>query len=251
MKSALAKAALLSFLAGGIQPGYGQTAPVPGSLPESHRTGTPSAYQQLPLSIADAQSRIRDLKVQIPEGRLPSMQESVYQLCEWLADMAEAHNKLANSFAKHESTRQLADTERQTGQKFVHLKYQALLLKSDLLIRQGRYPEALGPLVDIVAAEPHTATGQEAYRKLQEIGFADEVESKPAVKTEIVKPAAKTIVPVSPVKPASPQSVTQAPRVYKSNTKKAAVSTKKVLIAARSSKKKSARWISGSPFGHY
>jgi hypothetical protein len=45
--------------------------------------------------------------------------------------------------------------------------------------------------VDIVSAEPTTATGQKAYKRLQQIGFSEEVEAPaPAVKAEItVSPA--------------------------------------------------------------
>ncbi|MFX5634565.1 hypothetical protein ABTE18_22410, partial [Acinetobacter baumannii] len=52
---------------------------------------------------------------------------------------------------------------------------QVQLLKATLLIQQHRFPEALPPLVDIVMAEPTTATGQSAYQKLKELGFAEEI----------------------------------------------------------------------------
>lgn len=97
-------------------------------------------------------------------------------MCEWLTDLAEAHYKLANSFSKNDSTKAQAEAERRAGQKFSHLKNEAQLLKAELLIRQQRYPEALAPLVEIVVAEPRTATGQAAYKRLKEIGFADEAQ---------------------------------------------------------------------------
>jgi hypothetical protein len=44
------------------------------------------------------------------------------------------------------------------------------------LIRNNRQPEALQPLVDIVVAEPRTATGEAAYSLLKQIGFSEEVQ---------------------------------------------------------------------------
>ena len=62
--------------------------------------------------------------------------------------------------------------ERQTAQTFGRLRNETRLLKADLLITQRRYPEAIGPLVNIVLAEPTTATGQAAYDRLQKMGFS-------------------------------------------------------------------------------
>lgn len=164
--------------------GPGSPAAAPGApVPGSTAPGAPSAYQQLPLSATDAQSRLDELRSLLPGTRPKDLQEPVYQMCEWLTDMAEAHYKLANSFSKHDSTRAQAEAERRTGQKFSHLKNEAQLLKAELLIRQQRYPEALGPLVEVVVAEPRTGTGQAAYKKLKEIGFAEEAQhsaEKPA-----------------------------------------------------------------------
>ncbi|HEY9869208.1 MAG TPA: hypothetical protein V6D08_08580 [Candidatus Obscuribacterales bacterium] len=173
----------------------GTPAAVPGApVPGLAAPGTPSAYQQLPLSANDAQSRLDELRSLLPGARPKDLQEPVYQMCEWLTDMAEAHYKLANSFSKHDSTRAQAELERRTGQKFSHLKNEAQLLKAELLIRQQRYPEALGPLVEVVVAEPRTATGQAAYKKLKEIGFAEEAQ-------------------LSAGKPAEPQAPAPAPPV--------------------------------------
>jgi hypothetical protein len=50
-----------------------------------------------------------------------------------------------------------------------------MLLKADLLIKQNRAPEALAPLVDIVIADARGATGLAAYKRLQELGFSQEL----------------------------------------------------------------------------
>ena len=164
------------------QPIAKPTAPIPGNMPAP--SGPQSAYQQLPLNHLDAQARIETLKQTISTARpTKDLQESVYQLCEWLTDMANAHYKLSGVFAKHDATKAQAELERKQAQKFSQLKNQAQLLKAELLIRQNRYPEALAPLVDIVANEPRSATGQQAYKRLQQIGFSEEVqqeETKPA-----------------------------------------------------------------------
>ncbi len=170
------------------------TAPIPGNMPAP--TGqTTSAYQQLPLNHLDAQTRIETLKQAISTAR-PSkeLQESVYQLCEWLTDMANAHYKLSAVFSKHDATKQQSELEKKQAQKFSQLKNQAQLLKAELLIRQNRYPEALAPLVDIVANEPRSATGQQAYKRLQQIGFSEEVqpeEPKPTA-VETATPSTQT-----------------------------------------------------------
>lgn len=153
------------------------TAPIPGNMP--NQNPQMSAYQQLPLNHLDAQARIESLKQTIATARpTKDLQESVYQLCEWLTDMANAHYKLSSVFAKHESTKAQAELERKQATKFSQLKNQAQLLKAELLIRQNRYPEALSPLVDIVSNEPRSATGQQAYKRLQQIGFSEEVQSE-------------------------------------------------------------------------
>ncbi|MBX9876829.1 MAG: hypothetical protein K2Y22_00080 [Candidatus Obscuribacterales bacterium] len=150
------------------------TAPIPGNMPIQNPQ---SAYQQLPLNHLDAQARIESLKQTIATARpTKDLQESVYQLCEWLTDMANAHYKLSSVFAKHEATKAQAELERRQATKFSQLKNQAQLLKAELLIRQNRYPEALSPLVDIVSNEPRSVTGQQAYKRLQQIGFSEEVQ---------------------------------------------------------------------------
>lgn len=154
------------------------TAPIPGNMPVQTNTGM-SAYQQLPLNHLDAQTRIETLKQAITTQRpTKDLQESVYQLCEWLTDMANAHYKLSAVFSKHDATRAQAELEKKQAQKFSQLKNQAQLLKAELLIRQNRYPEALSPLVDIISNEPRSATGQQAYKRLQQIGFSEEVQQE-------------------------------------------------------------------------
>lgn len=164
-------------------PGANREAPPPGINRQPASLAT-SLYSQLPLSPVDAQTRIDELKALLAEKRPQEIQESVMQICEWLADMAEAHNKLCVSFAKSDTTKHEADAERAAAHKFSQLKNQALLLKADLLIKQRRYPEALGPLVDIVVQEPRTPTGQAAYKRLKDLGFAQEPEPKPETKPE-------------------------------------------------------------------
>ena len=67
--------------------------------------------------------------------------------------------------------------EKQIGLKFGQLKRDAQLLKADLLIAEKRYPEALGPLVDIVLADPTSATGKTAYQRLKDLGFSHDVDA--------------------------------------------------------------------------
>lgn len=266
----LAVALSSSFTAGNRA--FGQNgAPMPGSLamPESSSVAAPvpgasesasarklSAYKQLPLGIADAQARIAELNSQVQSSNNPATQESVYQMCEWLADMAEAHQRLSNSFAKSEPTKAQSEAEHLAAGKFSQLKNQALLLKAQLLIKQSRYPEALNPLVDIVVAEPRSATGQQAYKLLKEIGFSQEPELKSGEKINSASPvavAAKVSEPAKPaVKPAAPQlskpkthpAATDAGRDPGHSLHRSAAKIKHL-----SSAHKPKISISGSPFG--
>ncbi len=169
-----------------VSPSYAQ-APVPGAAanPYSAQGGSSAAaakgpaagknsYSKLPLNIDDAKVRITELRNLLSVSRPQDVQESVFQLCEWLSDMADAHWKLSLALSKNDSMKAAAAQERQSAVKFSSLKHEAGLLKAELFIKQNRLPEALGPLVDIVVAEPKSLIGQAAYEKLKEIGFAEE-----------------------------------------------------------------------------
>jgi hypothetical protein len=157
------------------------SAPVPGNIPQGQSqplsanvTSRASNYQLLPISQADAKIRIDELKNLVIIARPQDIQDRVHNLCEWLTDITEAHNKLANVFSRQDSTKAQAQAERSYAQKFAQLKNEAVLIKAELLIKQNRAPEALGPLVDIVVNDPKGATGQAAYRRLKELGFSPE-----------------------------------------------------------------------------
>lgn len=157
------------------------SAPVPGAAanPYLSLTGKPqstgkSSYSKLPLNVDDAKVRIAEMRNLLAVSRPQDVQEGVFQLCEWLSDMADAHWKLSLALAKNDSMKAAAAQERQSAVKFSSLKHEAGLLKAELFIKQNRLPEALGPLVDIVVAEPKSLIGQAAYEKLKEIGFAED-----------------------------------------------------------------------------
>lgn len=187
--------------------GYAQ-APVPGAAAAGNngvsapyaaphaKTGK-GAYSKLPLNVDDAKVRIAELRNLLAVSRPQDVQDAVFQLCEWLSDMADAHWKLSLALAKNDSMKAAAAQERQSAVKFSSLKHEAGLLKAEIFIKQNRMPEALGPLVDIVVAEPKSVIGQAAYEKLKEIGFAEEAGSvgyQPAEKT----PERSAAAPVSP-----------------------------------------------------
>lgn len=182
------------------------SAPVPGAYaaqPAQRTAGAPapgaghaSGYADLPINADDAKSRIEDLRNMLGTARPQELQDRVYHLAEWLGDMVDAHNKMANAFGKHEQTKNEAAAERQVAQRFSQLRNQAQLLKADLLIGSHRYPEALGPLVDIVIAEPTTGTGKAAYKRLRNLGFSPDASeiaatSEPAA-APVVAPPKKT-----------------------------------------------------------
>jgi len=169
--------------------------PAPYASP-SAKTGK-GAYSKLPLNADDAKLRIAELRNLLAVSRPQDVQDAVFQLCEWLSDMADAHWKLSLALAKNDSMKAAAAQERQSAIKFSSLKHEAGLLKAEIFIKQNRMPEALGPLVDIVVAEPKSVIGQAAYEKLKEIGFAEESASvgyQPVEKT----PERSAAAPVSP-----------------------------------------------------
>lgn len=152
--------------------GFG--SPAPGAFVQDQSVGQ-SRYRQLPLSVTDAKLRVEELRNLLAISRPQEIQDSIFTMCEWLQEMADAHWKMSASFGKNDATKLQSQQERQTALKISQLKHQAMLLKADVLIKQKRFPEALSPLVDIVVAEPRTATGQAAYQRLQELGFAEEI----------------------------------------------------------------------------
>jgi hypothetical protein len=144
-----------------------QSADKPGS------GGRAGMYQTLPISLDEAKLRIEELRNLVAVSRPQDVQDKVYAFCEWLVDMTEAHNRLSNVFSKQDSLKAQAQAEKNTAQKFAHLKNEATLLKAEVLIKQNRIPEAIGPLVDIVVNEPKGSAGVAAYNRLKEIGFSD------------------------------------------------------------------------------
>ncbi len=180
-----------------------------------------SSYSKLPLNIDDAKVRITELRNLLSVSRPQDVQESVFQLCEWLSDMADAHWKLSLALSKNDSMKAAAAQERQSAVKFSSLKHEAGLLKAELFIKQNRLPEALGPLVDIVVAEPKSLIGQAAYEKLKEIGFAEEAADsgyQPADRTyeksQMLAPPAAQLKPVpSQLKVVSPQLKDVSPQI--------------------------------------
>ena len=196
------------------------SAPVPGLDSSSHQathnfaSGVPAAtskYAQLPLSIFDAKSRMSELRSMANAGRPQEVLDAVNRLSEWLGDMCDAHNKMASVFGKHDQTKVQALAERQAVQKFAQVRNQAQLLKAELLMQQHRFPEALTPLVDIVIAEPTSATGQAAYGKLKELGFAED--PQPGTEAAGSPVSLAPVVPVETLKriPARNPSTASAP----------------------------------------
>jgi len=204
------------------------SAPVPGeSLAPLRSTGigfgsasapanakSKTSATELPLSIDDAKARLAELKALLLVSHAAQLHDPIYHLCEWLADSADAHYKMAAAFSHHDALKPQAAAEKQAAMRFSSLKNQAQLLKADLLISQKRYPEALAPLVDIVLNEPTSTTGQSAYDRLIELGFSEEPtlsEQNPAAPASLaantaLRPAPKqpTARPTTGAKPPTP-----------------------------------------------
>ncbi len=175
----------------------GQRLSVPAPAPQAQaptpgRKGS-AAYGHLPLTVKDAKNRLVELRTAMAASGPSGLHDPIYQLSEWLADSADAHIKMAAAFAKHDELKAQCASEKQIGMKFSQLKRDAQLLKADLLIAQKRYPEALNPLVEIVLADPTSATGKTAYQRLKDLGFSHDADGA-ATSTMTKAPAASTEV---------------------------------------------------------
>lgn len=164
---------------------FGSSAPLPGGTPASYSATAAtqpahpalagkSIYASLPLNAEEAKIRLEDLSNRLAVSRPDELKDAIYALSEWLQDVADAHWKMFKTFEKLDACKAQAAKEKEIGLKFSALKNRAKLLKADLFIKQNRYPEALGPLVEIVTTEPTTATGQEAYKRLVDMGFSEQ-----------------------------------------------------------------------------
>ena len=156
-------------------------APLPGPSAQQVLVGANNAgYRLLPLSYHNAAIRLEELRNIMLTARPREFQDAITDYLNWLGEMADSHWRIYLSFCKIDSMKAQADVEKQTTIKLGSLKRQSMLLKAEFLIRNNRQPEALQPLVEIVVAEPRTATGEAAYSLLKQIGFTDEVQLSPS-----------------------------------------------------------------------
>ncbi len=179
-------------------PGPGIAAPVPGpSAQQVLSGGGTAAYRRLPLNHQNAAIRLEELRNIMLTAKPKEFQDAVTDYLDWLSDMADAHWKIYQAFLKVDSLKLQADVEKQATLKLGQLKRQAMLLKAEFLIRQNRQPEALQPLVDIVVAEPRTATGEAAYALLKQIGFTEEAPLNPSANVASPAGAVTTAKPIA------------------------------------------------------
>lgn len=155
----------------GGQPGQ-VFSPIPGN-------GATVNYKKLPINYQGAAVRLEELRNLMPNIRAKEFQDMINDYLEWVGDLADGHWRLYQSFAKIDTMKDRAETEKQTTLKLGSLKRQAMLLKAEFLIKENRHPEALQPLVEIVVAEPKTQTGDSAYVLLKQIGFSEEPVAMP------------------------------------------------------------------------
>jgi hypothetical protein len=204
--TAAAPAAVSQYTGTSNQGAYATgSSPLPGSS-AVYRTAAATGktgggvYQALPISLDEAKLRIEELRNLVAVSRPQDIQDRVYAFCEWLVDTTEAHNRLSNVFSKQDSLKAQALAEKNTAQKFAHLKNEATLLKAEVLIKQNRVPEAIGPLVDIVANEPKGSAGVAAYQRLKDLGFSEAVADTPVTSSAPGEAKAGNTVVVSSVK---------------------------------------------------
>ncbi|MBY0550185.1 MAG: hypothetical protein K2W95_23110 [Candidatus Obscuribacterales bacterium] len=183
----------------GQDPSFG--APAPGGRPPAMPTSPvpgnqAAAFRRLPINYQGAALRLEELRNLMPNIKPKEFQDMANDYLEWVGDLADGHWRIYQSFAKVDSLKDRAESEKQTTLKLGQLKRQAMLLKAEFLIKENRPQEALQPLVEIVVAEPKTTTGDSAYQLLRQIGFSEEPVAMPV-----------SAVPPKPVEaPATPQT---------------------------------------------
>lgn len=153
----------------------GGAAPAPGPSGQDVISTAQGGYRRLPINYKNAAVRLEELRNVMLTVKPKEFQAAISDYLDWLSDLADGHWKIYQSFAKVDSMKAQAELEKSTTLKLGSLKRQAMLLKAEFLIRNNRQPEALQPLIDIVSAEPKTATGEAAYNMLKDIGFSEEL----------------------------------------------------------------------------
>lgn len=183
-------------------PGGRPAAPIPGAngygqgMPASPVPGNQAVnFRRLPINYQGAALRLEELRNLMPNIKPKDFQEMANDYLEWVGDLADGHWRIYQSFAKVDSLKDRAESEKQTTLKLGQLKRQAMLLKAEFLIKESRPQEALQPLVEIVVAEPKTATGDSAYQLLRQIGFSEEPIAMPV---SAVPPKPVETPPVAP-----------------------------------------------------
>lgn len=171
-------------------PGATDGSRIPARPPSGPVIANPAAqresfYKQLPLTAEEARIKIEELSNRLAVSRPGEVKDNIFNLCEWLQECADAHWKMYLSFDKLPGTKVQAKQEKETAIKFSRLKNRARLLKADVYIKENRYPEALGPLVEIVTAEPTSDLGQAAYKRLTDMGFSDQISSLELAQKEV------------------------------------------------------------------
>lgn len=219
-----------------------QVAPI--SAPTPGRKGA-TAYGHLPLTVKDAKNRLVELRTALAASGPSGLHDPIYQLSEWLADSADAHIKMATAFSKHDELKAQCVAEKQIGMKFSQLKRDAQLLKADLLIAQKRYPEALGPLVEIVLADPTSATGKTAYQRLKDLGFSHDVEGAVPATTSVTTKSSSTAVDAAATGGAAAETSATTPTA--STSVKAAVKSSAVTPAPAKAAVKPAMKVVAKP----
>ncbi|MBS1953060.1 MAG: hypothetical protein JST89_02680 [Cyanobacteria bacterium SZAS-4] len=214
-----------------------QRLSAPAPVPQQTQAPTPgrkgsAAYGHLPLTVKDAKNRLVELRTAMAASGPSGLHDPIYQLSEWLADSADAHIKMAAAFSKHDDMKAQCAAEHQIGMKFSQLKRDAQLLKADLLIAQKRYPEALNPLVEIVLADPTSATGKTAYQRLKDLGFSHDAESA-ASTTAVTKPPAASADSAATETEAASSSTSVVQTSVKAAVKPVAGAVKPVATAVK------------------
>lgn len=236
-------------------PGATDAGRIPARAPQGAVIANPVAqqqsfYKQLPLTAEEARIKIEELSNRLAVSRPGEVKDNIFNLCEWLQECADAHWKMYQSFDKLPGTKVQAKQEKETALKFSRLKNRARLLKADLFIKENRYPEALGPLVEIVTSEPTTDLGQAAYKRLIDMGFSDQVSSLELAQKEVkgvplASPKAEPQETAPQAKPAGTAPSTNAPAATKgappaASPQSAAPPTAKPVVATQPAETKPA-----------
>ncbi len=127
------------------------------------------------LGVTYAKNVIDKAKFYIEEEDYDSAKEALNSINDWVYEATEYHTNLFKTLQGVDNSEAQADIERDLAMKFAILRDKLLFLNAKVFIANGKKPQAVKNLVNVVRSQPSTDLGFKAYDLLQDIGFTYKV----------------------------------------------------------------------------